>query len=106
MLEALVFLQICGTLATLALTAYTLYRMIEVTHEARAARAEARATAIRTAENVQKIELATNSMKDALIVATAAASHLEGREEMRAETEAKAGDAPPSKESGNIADMA
>jgi len=95
MLEALVFLQICGTLATLALTAYTLYRMIEVTHESRLARAELRERAIQTAENVQKIELATNSMKDALVKATATASHLEGREEMRAEVEAKAGDAAP-----------
>ena len=95
MLEALVFLQICGTTATLILTAYTLYRMIEVTRESRAARAELRQRAIETAENVQKIEIATNSMKDALVKATATASHLEGREEMRAETEAKAADAPP-----------
>ncbi len=100
MLEALVFLQICGTLATLALTVFTLYRMIEVTHEARQARAEARLAVIAVAENVQKIEIATNSMKDALVKATAAASHLEGREEMRGEAAAAAaaagrGDAPP-----------
>ncbi len=35
--------------------------------------------------NVEKIEVASNSMKDALVKATAAASHAEGREEMRAE---------------------
>ncbi len=88
MLETLIFLQIVGSLATLALTAFTLYRMIEVTHEARQARAEARLAVIAVADNVQKIELATNSMKDALVRATATASHLEGREEMRAETAA------------------
>jgi len=36
-------------------------------------------------DNVLKIELATNSMKDALIAATATASHLEGRAEAIAE---------------------
>ncbi len=35
--------------------------------------------------NIKKIELATNSMKDALIEATAKASHLEGRAEVDAE---------------------
>lgn len=40
-------------------------------------------------ENVAKIEVATNSMKDALVAATAKASHLEGRAEMGAERDAK-----------------
>ncbi len=49
--------------------------------------------------NIKKIELATNSMKDALVTATAAASRLEGRAEVdaehaaaRADAEAKRGD--------------
>jgi hypothetical protein len=44
-------------------------------------------------ENVQKIETATNSMKDALIISTAQASlaegKVQGRAEQKAETEAK-----------------
>ena len=42
----------------------------------------------RTREDVHKIEVATNSMKDALIVSTAKASKAEGREEMRVEQKA------------------
>lgn len=36
-------------------------------------------------ENIQKIEVATNSMKDALVEATARASKSEGKEEERVE---------------------
>ncbi len=36
-------------------------------------------------ENIQKIEVATNSMKDQLVKATASASHAEGKAEGRAE---------------------
>jgi hypothetical protein len=35
--------------------------------------------------DIRKIEIATNSMKDALVAATAKASHAEGREEQRRE---------------------
>ena len=38
----------------------------------------------RQAENVEKIEKATNSMKDALVASTAKASHLEGVAEGKA----------------------
>jgi hypothetical protein len=45
------------------------------------------------ARNVRKVEIATNSMKDALVASTAKASkaegHAAGRAEMRAETERK-----------------
>jgi len=41
------------------------------------------------AEDVRKVELASNSMKDALVTATAIASNLQGRAEQRAETDAK-----------------
>ncbi len=103
--------QIGVGLCTMALMAYTLWRMIALTAEARVARSiavsataraekaateaaahaqDAKASIDAVASNVQKIELATNSMKDALIVATAAASHLEGREEMRGEAAAAA----------------
>ena len=44
-----------------------------------------RTRAIEIAANVQKIELATNSMKDALIDSTAKASELEGAERGRKE---------------------
>ncbi len=40
------------------------------------------------AANMAELTLNTNSIKDALVAATATASHLEGREEMRSETEA------------------
>lgn len=36
---------------------------------------------VRVARNVEKIEVATNSMKDALVLATAKASHAEGTAE-------------------------
>lgn len=42
----------------------------------------------RTATNIQKIETATNSMKDALVASTAKASHAEGRAEVEAERKA------------------
>jgi hypothetical protein len=56
----------------------------------------------RTQANVQKIEIATNSMKDALVSSTAAASHAEGRAEgnkegradQTAERQAQKGDRP------------
>lgn len=38
--------------------------------------------------DINKIEIATNSMKDALVAATAKASKAEGKAEQRAETEA------------------
>lgn len=43
----------------------------------------------RTAANVQKIELATNSMKDALVAATAEASEFKGAERGRIEQTAE-----------------
>ena len=106
----LMLTQIGVAISTMMVMLYTLYRMVAITREARMARAEAIAATVRAeeaarlaaahaadgvlaiskmADNVQKIELATNSMKDALVKATAAASHLEGREEMRAEAAAK-----------------
>lgn len=46
----------------------------------------------RTAEQVEKIEVATNSMKDQLVAATASSSHAlgktEGRQEVKDELEA------------------
>jgi hypothetical protein len=48
-------------------------------------------TAILTAiahKDIRKIEIATNSMKDALVVSTAKASKAEGKEEQRLETAA------------------
>lgn len=44
----------------------------------------------KTQENVQKIETATNSMKDALVKSTAEASHAAGMEEGRVAGEAAA----------------
>jgi hypothetical protein len=44
----------------------------------------------RTNTNVALVEKATNSMKDALVAATATASHAEGREEGRTEAAATA----------------
>jgi putative effector of murein hydrolase len=49
-------------------------------------------TAIQNAinrRNIKKIELATNSMKDALVEATGRASHAEGKAEGMAEAEAR-----------------
>jgi len=40
---------------------------------------------LRTKKDIAKIEVATNSMKDALVASTAKASHAEGREEGRIE---------------------
>ena len=48
------------------------------------------AAAKETQANVQKIETATNSMKDALVKATGEASHAAGVEEGRAAGEARA----------------
>ena len=39
----------------------------------------------RSKSDIHRIEVATNSMKDALVASTAKASHAEGREEMRIE---------------------
>jgi hypothetical protein len=52
-------------------------------------------TAILTAiahKDIRKIEVATNSMKDALVVSTAKASKAEGKEEQRLETAANRSD--------------
>ena len=46
----------------------------------------------RTALNIQKIETATNSMKDALVAATAKGSHAEGVVQGRAEVHAEQAD--------------
>lgn len=96
MTETLVFLQILVAVATLAVMLYMLYRMVALTAESREARVRVEAATLRAeagvvamAANVQKIELATNSMKDQLVLATATSSRLEGREEMRAEEDAK-----------------
>ena len=103
-------LQIALNSATLIAILYGLWRMIQATRESRegrrlqaaatlraeqasalaAAHAQDAATAVAAvAENVQKIELATNSMKDALVKSTAEASRLGGREEMRIEQQTK-----------------
>ncbi len=105
-----------ANICTMLLMGYTLWRMIALTAEARAARTtsvaataraetaaveaathaqDAKASIDAMATNVQKIELSTNSMKDALIVATASASRLEGREEMRSEAAAAAKEQQP-----------
>lgn len=47
-------------------------------------------TALRTKLDMHKVEIATNSMKDALVAATATAAHATGREEARIEGEQKA----------------
>ena len=39
--------------------------------------------------DIRKVEIATNSMKDALVLATARASHAEGKEEQRQENAKK-----------------
>lgn len=83
---------------------YSLWRMIIITREARAARKvtlEAATRSVANTEtviavveaqsiNIQKIESATNSMKDALVSTTARASHLEGRMEVMGEAAAEA----------------
>lgn len=48
--------------------------------------------AYRTHKLTKQVEIATNSMKDALVKATGEASHAAGREEARAEGEARAAD--------------
>ena len=48
-------------------------------------------TLFETKENVKKIEIATNSMKDALVAATDAAAHAKGKVEGRAEVKAELG---------------
>ena len=60
-------------------------------HAAAAARGAQRAVVAigEVAVNVSKIEVATNSMKDALVASTAAASHAEGKAEGVAEQKAE-----------------
>jgi hypothetical protein len=64
-------------------------RAEEAARLAAAHAADAAAGVALFAVNVEKIELATNSMKDPLVASTAKASHLEGREEQRSEMAAK-----------------
>ena len=45
---------------------------------------------LRTRSDMRKVEIATNSMKDALVAATRSAAHADGREEARLEGEQKA----------------
>lgn len=71
-------LQNSISLITLITIAYGLWRMIAATEEARRARAALDAKMTGVVANVGKVELATNSMKDALVAATAKAAHLEG----------------------------
>ena len=101
---------LAAILVSIAINLYALWRMIALTAEAREARrfavaatrrsedasmlaasnaADATVAITAVAANVQKIELATNSMKDQLVKSTAKASHLEGRAELMAEQEAK-----------------
>ena len=101
--ETLRLVQLLVSLATFVTLAWGLAKMFKSAAEAKATRAEAVAASARAegaalaaatevramSDNVQKIETATNSMKDALILATAASSKLEGREEMRIEQAAK-----------------
>jgi hypothetical protein len=51
---------------------------------------KAHAAVVATQANVSKVEVATNSMKDALVAATKAAAHAEGLEEGRLAGAAKA----------------
>lgn len=51
---------------------------------------ETKAVAIEAKDIALKTELNTNSMKDALVASTAKAAHAEGKDEARAEGEAKA----------------
>ncbi len=74
------------SLATLAAAVYS----IRVSQGNRAINLETKAVAIEAKEIAQKTEINTNSMKDALVASTKAASHAEGREEARVEGEAKA----------------
>lgn len=104
--DALIVTQLLVQLVTLGTLGYALYRMFAITEESRASRARAEAAATlaaekasltavaitRVAENVQKIETATNSMKDALVQSTAKASDLEGEKRGIAIAEAKAAD--------------
>lgn len=90
--ELVQIIQLAISLATLATLVWGLVRMFQGAIESRAARTELLTATLRTedatkgvAENIQKIELATNSMKDALVIATAESSRLGGREEMRVE---------------------
>ena len=111
LLETPIAIATLATLVgTLALNAYVLWRMVLAQAESRQARteqqaatrrAEASATAAavhaetavaaitEVASNVLKIEVATNSMKDALIVSTAKASEFEGAERGRTEEVAR-----------------
>lgn len=99
MTNAVAIINLVVGMLTLVTLVLGLLRMIQVTREAREARALAVAATSRAEEaarlaathaaaaskdilamgdNVQKIELATNSMKDALVAAIAKASDLEG----------------------------
>ena len=96
--------------ATLVTTIYGLWRMIQLTSEAREARVLAQLASRRAEEaavesarlagetvaivakqgvDIQELALNTNSIKDALIISTAKASHLEGRAEGIAEQKAR-----------------
>lgn len=55
-----------------------------------------------TALDVHKVEIATNSMKDALVSATASAAHAAGKEEGRVEGEVKAANVAEGKLQGGV----
>lgn len=71
-------------------TAIGVFYSIRVSQGNRRINLETKAVAVEAKEIALKTELNTNSMKDALVASTKVAAHLEGRDEARAEGEAKA----------------
>lgn len=71
---------------TAVAVAYAAYAAHHAQHNSKVAKD----TALKSQENIQKIEIATNSMKDALIVSTAKEQFAAGRDQARLEGEAKA----------------
>lgn len=107
---ALASTQLVLNVAMLITLVWALVKMFENARDSKVARAAAVAAATRAeeaaclaashsleaasklavvAQNVEKIELATNSMKDALVASTAKASEMEGAERGRAEEVAR-----------------
>lgn len=73
-----IILQSAVSAVTLVVLLYGLWRMVQATTEARIARLRLEQHVNAVAIDIRKVELATNSMKDALVASTARASHLEG----------------------------
>ena len=88
--EITVFAQLAVSVTTLLTLVWGFLKAIVAARNAETAARLASASAIKAtagmqavAENVQKIEIATNSMKDALIVSTERAAGLAGEERGR-----------------------